>query len=159
MNRHFYNFIAMFNAAAKTNRGSFTAPVRNKFTLVFLDFLLREGLINHYEFKNKDDAQKFVQNERSPATHPLLLGSKGSKFYVPVIVHLRLGLVHGISSVTTPGNRRSFSYRALARLVDRHSGANGVVVVSSSRLGRLASAKELLPISEGGLVMCVVLLH
>jgi len=53
MNRHYFNFIAMFNAALKTKRMSFVMPLRNKFILNFLNILLKKGLIDAYTFEDK----------------------------------------------------------------------------------------------------------
>jgi len=148
MNQHFFNFIAAFNAAAKNRRWSFSLPVRNKFIIVFLDFLTRERLIESY-FLPKG----------LPPFYPAGTGALGgarTSFCYPVEVTLRHEFIKSFYSFSTPGKYHFMSGRELARFADKKIGARGVVVVSSPRLGRLCNARELISIGEGGLVVGVI---
>jgi len=150
MNRHFFNFIAMFNAAAKTNKISFSIPLRNKFIITYLNFLHKEGLIEGYEFEN--------HNPSSPLQRDLTgikLGKKASNYYVPVRIFNKPGLVKKIVSVSTPGKYFFYDRMRLQWYLHKQ-GAGGVVIISSSHFGRLCNAKEAVAAGQGGLVVSVV---
>jgi len=149
MNRHFYNFIAMFNSAAKTGRWTFTIPLRNKFILTFLNYLLKEKLIEDFRFFNSKTPH-FYKNCR------VKLGKKQSPYYVPIEIRLKHELVTGIYSVSTPGKHTSMTAERLRLYTFNAAGASGVVICSSSRLGGLCTSRELIALGEGGLVVCVV---
>jgi ribosomal protein S8 len=108
MNRHYFNFIAMFNAALKTKRMNFVMPLRNKFILNFLNILLKKGLIDAYAFENK----------RPPLDSPFLkLARRRTNFYYPIKVFFKPGLLEKILSISTPGKYRSLTRRDLDRYV------------------------------------------
>jgi len=67
--------------------------------------------------------------------------------------------VTGIYSVSTPGKYISMSAERLRLYTFNATGANGVVICSSSKLGGLCTSKELIALGEGGLVICVVKLR
>jgi len=147
MNRHFYNFIAMFNKAAKTGKWTFVVPLRNKFIFTFINYLLKEKLIEDYRFTGR--VPDF-------SDHALKLGKTRSPYYYPIEIRLKHELVKGIFSVSTPGKPDFMNFRALNIYTQRTSGVNGVVICSSSKLAKLCTAPELLKQGEGGLVVCVV---
>src|ERR1700722_6485795 len=149
MNRHFFNFIAAFNASTKNKRWTFCLPVRNRFVLTFLDFVVRERLVESYRLIRSLPA--FRAFGASPG-----LRGRHTSFCYPVEITLKHELVKKIYSVSTPGKYHYMSKRKLAQYIERRIGARGVVIVSSPRLGRLCNAKELIALGEGGLVVCVV---
>lgn len=117
--------------------------------MTFLEYLLREGLIESYHFRDK------VPNWSGCAA--VLLSRKGGNYYVPVVIHLRqTKVLKGIKSVSTPGKYRYLNYRDLLIFTQKNAGAGAVVIMSSSYFGRLCTAKELLAVGQGGLVLCVV---
>ena len=62
MNRHFYNFIAAFNAAAKTKKWTLFFPIRNRFTYKFLEFLNKERLIEGFRFVDEKTGDVFAKD-------------------------------------------------------------------------------------------------
>lgn len=122
--------------------------MRNKFVLTFLNFLLKEKLIEDYRFLGK----------RPDLDNPsgVKLGKKQSPYYCPIEIRLKHDLVKGIFSVSTPGKYDFMNAHRLRLYAEIGTGAGGVVVCSSAKLGRLCTARELIVQGEGALVVCVV---
>lgn len=152
MNRHYFNFIAMFNSACKTKKWTFVAPLRNKFVWTFLNYLTKEKLIDGLSFVN--DTQIFSFNNNN--AQPLLLGKKRGAYYCPIKIHLKHEFISKIHTISSPGERYYFNKKELAIFAKQRSGKSGVVICSSSKLRRLCTANELININEGGFVLCVV---
>ena len=149
MNRHFYNFVAIFNAAAKTFRSNFSFPLRSTYLIKVLFLLYRLGFIRDYTLPNK-----WHYNHRGQ----LVLGKRQSNYYHPVNVTFKTNLFPRIKSVTTPGKRRQyfFKYKKLLRLHNR-LGAMATIIVSSSVSRGLCTSSELLAKGKhGGLVLFIV---
>jgi len=150
MNRHFQNFIAHFNAAAQTGRWTIRLPLRNKFIFTFICFLLKEKLIESYRVIG------FPKPVVMRKGCGIKLGKKGSLYYVPVELHLKHEVVTKIFPVSTPGKYEPRGARELLSYTYKDAGAEGIVICSSSRLGGLCTANQLIALGEGGLVVCVV---
>jgi ribosomal protein S8 len=146
MNRHFYNFVAAFNAASKTSKSTFSFALRNKMTLVILDLLVKEGVIMSYQVSDKLYFD-FFGNQR--------FGKKGSNFYTAVNVYFRSGVFPKIESVSTPGKQFPYPFLKLNRLC-RAYGPGKVIIVSSSSLGKICNAREVVAAGEGALVLFIV---
>src|ERR1700760_306174 len=126
MNRHFYNFIASFNAAAKTGKWTFVVPLRNKFTYSFIEYLFKEKIIDDYRFI--DRIPDLSQNSG------VKLGSKKNKKYCyPLEIRLKSEFVSGIDSLTTPGKYYFKNAQKLAAYNNSGAGAGGLVICLSSR--------------------------
>jgi ribosomal protein S8 len=124
--------------------------LRNKFIFTFIKFLLKEKLIESYRLIG--DPKPVVMYKRCG----IKLGKKGSRYYVPIELHLRHELVTKIFPVSTPGKYEPRGARELLTYTYQNAGAQGVVICSSSRLGGLCTANQLIALGEGGLVVCVV---
>jgi hypothetical protein len=122
--------------------------LRNKFTLTFLKFLLKENIIEGYNFLTKTELD--IINDPY-----LKLGKKGSSYYTPVEIRLKHNLFTKMIIYSTPGNYEFFSKTRLSVLTYRAAGAGALVICSSSKYGGLCTSKELLAIGEGGLVLCI----
>lgn len=139
----------MFNAATKTGRWSFTIPLRKLFVIDFLEFLLKEGLIESYSYVGEAPKPSYGA--------AMLLGPVSSNFCHLVRINLReQALVRGIKSVSKPGKFRYMDYRELSSFVEKRGGGAGVVVVSSPYFARLCNAREALAVRTGGLVVCTI---
>jgi ribosomal protein S8 len=155
MNRHFFNFIAMFNAAAKTRKLSFSIPLRNGFIVTYLNFLHKAGLIEGYSFESNGGVSPF-ESIKVKGRH-VRLGKKASNYYVPVRVYNKPGLIKKIVSVSTPGKYFFFSKKEMQHYIKVKTGAKGLVIVSSSHFKRLCDGREVVAAGQGGLVLSVVL--
>lgn len=116
--------------------------------ITFLDFLVKERLIESY-YLPRGLPPFFPAGEGK-------LGGRKTSFCYPVEITLRHELVKKFYSFSTPGKYHFMSKRKLATFANVKIGARGVVVVSSPRLRRLCTAKELIVLGEGGLVVGVV---
>lgn len=123
--------------------------MRNKFVLVFINYLFKEKFIEDYRFPGK------VPNLNSPFS--ISLGPKKiKKFYYPVEVQLKHDLIKGIESFSTPGKHKFMTAKKLLEFTISGSGAGGSVICLSARFKGLCSARQLIERGEGGVVVCVV---
>ena len=146
MNRHFYNFVAIFNWSSKTNRRIITFPLRNKHIITILNLLTQEGVIAGFELP-----KKFHYNNNGD----MLLGKKLSNYYTPVRLFFKDGPKPLIKTVGSPGKRMHYSKKKLDR-VWRRVGTSALIFVSSPKLGRICNASELVKIGEGGTPIFIV---
>lgn len=72
---------------------------------------------------------------------------------------LKHDLILRIHTLTRPGEYRFLKIKRLVNLASGQAGAAAVVVCSSSDLGRLCTAQELIKMRKGGLVICAVKLR
>jgi ribosomal protein S8 len=149
MNRHFYNFIASFNSAAKTGKWTFVVPLRNKFTYEFVEYLFKEKIIEDYRFIDRTPDLSHNSGVK--------LGSKKNKKYCyPLEIRLKSEFVSSIDSLSTPGKYFFKTAHKLTAYANAGSGAGGLVICLSARFKGFCRANELAACREGGLVLCVV---
>lgn len=146
MNRHFYNFVAIFNWSSKTNRRIITFPLRNKLIIVILNLLVRDGVISGYEMP-----KKFHYNKNGD----LLLGKKLSNYYTPVKIFFKDGLRPTIKTIGSPGKRAYYSKKKFDR-VWRKIGPSANMYVTTSKLGKICNASELANMGEGAIPLFIV---
>jgi hypothetical protein len=145
MNRHFYNFVAIFNWSSKTNRRIIVFPIRNKHIITVLGILARDGIIAGYEISPKSHTNAFGEP---------LFGKKLSNYYTPAKIFFKDGLKPVIKTVGSPGKRMHYSKKKLARVWGK-IGTSAHFYVSSSRLG-ICKASQLVSIGEGGTPLFIV---
>jgi hypothetical protein len=146
MNRHFYNFVAIFNWSSKTNRRIITFPLRNKQILVVLNLLTSEGVIAGFELPKAI----FYNHCGAP-----MFGKKLSNYYTPVKIFFKDGPRPIIKTVGSPGKRMYYTHIKLAR-VWRKVSSSAYIYVSSSKLKRICNATELVNIRQGGTPLFIV---
>lgn len=147
MNRHFFNFVAIFNWASINNRKSFSFPLRNKKIFIILNILESEGVISGYEIP-----KKLYYNSSGQQIY----SKKTNDYYTPVTVHIKeFGNKPIIKTFSKPGKRVAYNWKKLARLVSLRASSD-IIVVSSSKLSKICTARQLVPFKEGAVILFAV---